>query len=319
MIKDDIFVLNDVNADNIDKISQKQSLLEEQRLCEISEIANEAVSYAMNMRKDGYGIYELLSLLTEAFVIPAKKIHTSVLDDNFESLVYYLQIISAYDKIIFTKLFVDKIKESGFQIYESDFLPVSLGGETFTYVKNPLADEAYDVFSQDFINPRLKYSQNLTEAVKSVAGGEIEYALLPFEERGGARLASVAALIFREELKINSVTPVFGYEGSADMKYALVSKNFSVPDFESDDDRYLEIRLRADSSILLSELFTAANTLGCSIYRVNTYSFDTEDGPTQYYSIVFRGDEAKDFSRFLVYLTLFSGAYTPVGIYKNLE
>lgn len=319
MIKDDIFMFSDINADNIDRISKKQSMLEEQRICELSELADDAVAYALSMRDEGYGIYEVLSLLAEAFSISAEKTHAVTLDENFESLVSYLKIISAYDKIVFTKLFVDKIKEKGFLIYEIDFLPVGEGNQIFTYVKNPLADEAYDVFSQDFAHPRLKYSQSLADAVKAVSNGEFEYALLPFEERGGARLASVASLVFREDLKINSVTPVFGYEGNADMKYALVSKHFSVPDFESEDDRYLEIRLRADSSILLSELFTAANALGCSLYRVNTYSFDTEDGPLQYYSIVFRGDEIKDFSRFLVYLTLFSGSYTPVGVYKNLE
>ena len=102
------------------------------------------------------------------------------------------------------------------------------------------------------------------------------------------------------------------------MKYALVSNHFTVPKFVADDDRYLEIRLRADLSIPLSELFSAADTLGLSLYRVNTIYFDTEDGAIAHYSIVFR-DEGKDFSALLVYLTLFSGAYTPVGIYKNLE
>ena len=187
-----------------------------------------------------------------------------------------------------------------------------------TYVKNALADEAYDVFSQQLSDPRVKYSSTLNDAVRLVSSGEAEYALLPLEERGGARLASVAELLFREDLKINSVTPVFGFEGLADMKYALVSKHFTIPEILPDDDRYLEIRLRADSSVSASELFSAAESLGAFPYRINTLTFDTEDGAYQYYSVVFR-DDGKDFTSLLVYLTLFSGAYTPVGIYKNLE
>ena len=141
---------------------------------------------------------------------------------------------------------------------------------------------------------------------------------MPLEERGGARLAAVAELLFREDLKINSVTPVFGFEGLADMKYALVSKHFTVPDIFPDDDRYLEIRIKADSNVSVSELFSAAESLDSYLYRINTLTFTTEDGEAQYYSVVFR-DDGKDFSPLLVYLTLFSGAYTPIGIYKNLE
>ena len=185
-------------------------------------------------------------------------------------------------------------------------------------MKNPLADEAFDVFSQDFDDPRVRYSKTLNEAARAVSSGEVEYALLPLEEKGGARLSSIAAIMFREDLKINSVTPVFGFEGLADMKYALVAKHFSIPEQLPDDDRYLEIRLRTDSSVPLSELFLTADMMGVSLYRVNTISFDTDDGPIPYYSIVFRDGE-KDFSSLLVYLTLFSGSYTPVGIYKNLE
>ena len=163
-----------------------------------------------------------------------------------------------------------------------------------------------------------RYSKTLAETARAVNLSEYQYALLPLEEKGGARIPATAELIFREDLKINSVTPVFGFEGLADMKYALVSKHFTVPDVKPDDDRYLEIRLRTDSSIPLPELLLASSALGASIYRVNTISFDTQDGQLQHYSVVFK-DEGKDFSALLIFLTLFAGNYTAVGIYKNLE
>ncbi len=318
MYKDAYFAANSITAANISKIAEKQSVAEEQRICEIAELADNAADFAIALTEDGYGIYEVLALIAEGFPSEVTSSHSSALVRNAERLSSYLNMICAYDKIVFSELFREKIRERGIVLSEADFLPSSTGDETFTYVKNPLADEAYDVFSQEFSYPRLRYSKGLSDAAKSVANGEYEYALLPLEERGGARLAAVAAILFKEDLKINSVTPVFGFEGIADMKYALVSKHFTVPEFRADDDRYLEIRLRTDSAIPLSELFSAADALGCTVYRVNTISFDTEDGAVPYYSVVFR-DMGKDFTLLLVFLTVFSGAYTPIGIYKNLE
>lgn len=318
MVNDGIFEIDGITVANIAKLADKQSLLEEQRICEIADAVYSAASFAANMLADGYGMYEILSIISDGFSSADSGIHQGALPENEKALFSYLKVLNANDKILFSTMFFDKLTEMGISIRESSFLEAYTKDETFTYVKNPLADEAFDVFSQDFRDPRVKYSKSLNEAAKAVSSGEVEYALLPLEEKGGARLSAVAAIMFREDLKINSVTPVFGYEGLADMKYALVAKHFSLPELLFDDDRYLEIRLRADSSVPLSELFLAADILGATLYRVNTISFDTEDGPVPYYSIVFR-DDCKDFSSLLVYLTLFSGAYTPVGIYKNLE
>jgi len=318
MYKDGFFAANDITAANISKLSEKQSFVEEQRICELSELADSAADFAVSMADDGYGLYEILSLIADGVSLDGMIFHSAMQKENAERISSYLKMVGAFDKIVFAELFAERIRLRGIIISEADFLPTESGDETFTYVKNPLADEAYDVFSQEFSNPRLSYAKSLSEAAKSVSDGKCEYALLPLEERGGARLSAVAAILFKEDLKINSVTPVFGFEGIADMKYALISKHFSVPEFLADDDRYLEIRLRADLSIPLSELFFAADALGCSVYRVNTISFDSEDGPLPYYSVVFR-DIGKDFTLLLVFLTVFSGAYTPVGIYKNLE
>lgn len=318
MNREGVFTFDDVTAENIQKLSIEQSLAEEKRICEVSAPARDAALLASDMLREGYGIYEALSVISEGIIIPEPSVHEYALRQNNFRLIEYLRSNCKYDKIVFTELFRDMIAQNGIIISESDFLKTSSGAETFTYVRNSLADEAYDVFAEEFFDPRVKYSNSLSEAARAVSSGEFEYALLPLEERGGARLASVAELLFKEDLKINSVTPVFGFEGLADMKYALVSKHFSVPEVKEDDDRYLEIRLRVDSSISLSELFSAADAFGISLYRVNTISFDTEDGAAQYYSVVFR-DEGKDFTLLLIYLTLFSGAYTPIGLYKNLE
>lgn len=318
MNKDGVFFANEITISNLEKLSEKQSLISEQRICEIAEIAGEAALYYSEMLRDGYGVYEILSIISDGYVTAPKTQHTGALANNRAAIKEYLRRFCMQDKVVFAQLFLTKLAQMSIILDEKHFLHEEVGNSTVTYVKNSLADEAYDVFSQDLSEARVKYSATLNEAAKLVSSGEVEYALLPFEERGGSRLAAVAELLFREDLKINSVTPVFGFEGLADMKYALVSKHFTVPDILPDDDRYLEIRIKADASVSVTELFSAAEALDSFLYRINTLTFNTEDGASQYYSVVFR-DDGKDFSPLLVYLTLFSGAYTPIGIYKNLE
>ena len=102
------------------------------------------------------------------------------------------------------------------------------------------------------------------------------------------------------------------------MKYALVSRGFTVPKRHKDDDGYLEIRLGADSDFALAEVLDAARYFGMSVYRVNTVTFDTEGESETYFSVVIR-DSGNSFAGLLTYLTLFIRDFVPVGIYKNLE
>ncbi len=295
MIDEKAFVPSQINLGNLDSLSSDADVISKRRLCEISEIADAATNACVDFKNNGLDVYEILSLLSEGVAF-----------DNTN------------DKIFFAKILPERLKKRGISFTEFHFLSEAYRPQTFIYVKNTLSDEAYDIFSQEFSSPRLRYAANMREAVKAVSDGEVGYCLLPLEERGGARLASVADLIFGNNLKINSVTPVFGQDGNADMKYALVSKCFSVPKVLEDDDRYLEISLPFSEAIGLDEILYAAKELGISPYRVNTVSFYTEDGLVPNYSIVFR-DDGGDFTSLLTYLTLYSREFVPIGIYKNLE
>ena len=315
---DGSFSENSVIAENISSLSERESVIYEMRICELSASAEDAALTVFEMLGSGYGAYEALYVISEGIRRASASPHDEHLPENRERLIEHIRLLDAFDKIVFSELLSDKLRKMGRAPRERDFLSEGKKGGVIAYVKNPLADEAYDVFSQEIDEPRLKYCHSLAESARCVSSGETEFALLPLEERGGARLASVMELLFREDIRIASVTPVFGFEGNADMKYALVSKAYFLPTVEAGDDRYLEIRMRADASIPLSELFLATDKLGINIYRINTISFETDEGSAPYYSIVFR-DDGGDFSGLLLYLTLFAGTYTTVGLYKNLE
>ncbi len=308
-------VFSDVLKKNIAELSEKQIVLSERRICELAELAECAVNYSKSFFD--MGIYEILSFISDEYPENENLSFNDSVFENQKRLRTQLTRLSAMDKAHFAELYTEFSHFHGMTLSENSFLSEDVTAETFVYVKNVYADEAYDVFSQDFTDPRVRYAKDFREAAKMVSDGIVTYCILPLEERG-ARLASVAELLYRSELKINSVIPVFGIDGAADVKYALVSLNFSVPRRDPDDDRYLEIRIADDSPPSLSELLCAAENHGVRVYRVNTLTFDTEDGKKGYYSIVFFGENA-DFTSLLVYLTLFASDYTVVGIYKNLE
>ena len=272
---------------------------------------------ALELSSD-FGIYELLGFISEGVSFSDFCEHGFALPKNASKIKGYLNSLSVYDRAVFSDLFLKKLREVGISVSEKAFLPDGNGDLSVVYVKNRLSDEAYDVFADMLVDSTVSYAESFRDAALAVAEGKKEYCILPLEENDGARLATIAALLYKHDLKISSVTPVFGIDGSADVKYALVSKHFSIPTVNPDDDRYLEIRLRADGSLTLSELFSASDMLGATVYRINTVKFKSDEGDIPYYTIVFR-DEENDFSNLLVFLTLFAGGYTAVGIYKNLE
>lgn len=311
------FSPSDITLSNISSLTETLSIVAERRICELAELADSAAYASAELISYGLDIYEALLLISDTLSLESKNIHKDALEQSLQYLAASLDMLTCSDKAIFSSLYRRAMSRLGIEIFEENFLFGDDKEETFVYVKNQYADEAYDVFSQSFSDPRVKYAKSFKDALKLVSDGEASYCLLPLEERG-SRLVSVAELIFAEDLKINSVIPVFGFDGSADIKYALVSKQYSVPDFDIDDDLYLEIRLSADSATKLSSLLGVAESFFATVYRVNTVTFGTDEGKRTYYSVVFHS-EGRGFTELLIYFALFALDAIPVGMYKNLE
>ena len=318
MIEDNIFLTDQTSESNLTEISFEGSLTEERRICEVSEIVDEAVAETVTLLTDGMTLSEALSIIGEGISFGESVPHDGAMTENLPVLRTYRILVSALDRAAFSRLYAERLTATVGGIGEADFLPKLTPPETLAYVKNPYADEAYDVFSVELSDPRVTYAPSFKELARMLSKDEVGYVLLPLEERGGVRLPTVAEIILRDDFKINSVTPVFGLDGGADMKYALVSKSFTASATAPGDDSYLEIRIELPSSTLLSELLCVSESLGARLYRVNTVTLDTDDGERTYYSVVLC-DDGSGFISLLVYLTLFTPDLIPVGMYKNLE
>ena len=318
MSEDMIFPIHDAVLSNLEKLARDHSIISEQRMLELFDIAFPMADATLDLFDSGLEVYESLSTLSEVLTFGDYTISDSNTPAYHSLIKKGVGTLKHTDRAYLTEIYIKALADRGRKLTESDFLPTSHLPETFTYVRNSFSDEAYDVFSQDFEDPKVRYSQSFKECATSVSAGDVSYCLFPLEERGGARLPTVAEIIFRNDFKINSVIPVFGPDGNADIKYALVSRSFTVPKKESDDDIYLEIRMGVDAGSSLSELLFAVDYFGMSIYRVNTVTFDTEGESETYFSIVIK-DCGNSFASLLTYFTLFVRDFVPVGIYKNLE
>ena len=312
----DSFSPDKVNLDSLRDSASRAQYLTERRIVEIKEIADAAAEFIKAGVSGGLDLSTLLTLTFENGALPEAKLNPDTLPEGIEAVKSSSYASLVYDKAELAALVISALRGLGIKVDESAFLKVDVRDETVAYVKNPFADEAYDVFSTELSDPRVAYVKSFKEALATVDAGEVGYCLLPLEERG-ARLSTVGELIFRGDFKINSVTPVFGFDGLADMKYALVSKSFTIPTVDPDDDRYLEIRIGAGKCDV-ADVLLAAKRYNITLYRINSAIYDVEGNHELYHSIVFR-DDAGDFTELLTYLTAFAGDYTPVGIYKNLE
>lgn len=312
------FNIDDATIQNLNELSLCRSVVDERRMLELYDIAMSLVAASRTLIDDGLSVYDLLSVFSDYIVTGDYPVHDDHEEANIAALAALTRSARNLDRARLAELYVEAMREVGISVTESDFLASGEPKEVFTYVKNQFSDEAYDVFSQDFRYPSVRYSHSFKECVQALALGEVGYCLFPLEEGGGARLHTVAELIYRHDLKINSVTPVFGFDADADIKYALVSRHFTVPERASGDDRYLELRLSAALDPSISDILSAASALGMSVYRVNTLTFATEGEEATFFSVVLR-DDGRDFTPFLTYLALFASDTVPVGVYKNLE
>ena len=317
MNTDAVFSADDVSKSNLEYLSRMNQRIAEERMLELADIAESIALESAELFDGGYTVTDVLSLIGAESKENAGELHPS-LSDSLSVLRSQLFLTENLDKAVFSSLLLRELSRRFGELSEGDFLPQSDREESFTYLRNSFSDEAYDVFSQDFADPRVSYADTLADCVRAVSEGRVSYCLLPLEDRGGTRLPAIAELILKNDLKINSVTPVFGLDGNADLKYALLSESFTLPKREDSDDVYLELRLLRHSAEALASLLSAAVHFGHSVYRINTLTLSTEEGSELIYSLVLR-DTGAGFTELLAYLTLFFPDFVIVGIYKNLE
>ncbi|MBR5139545.1 MAG: hypothetical protein IKV16_00680, partial [Clostridia bacterium] len=179
MQRDDFFAPNGINYENISALSKEQALIFEKRICEFSEIANDAAVLSAELFDSGFGIYEILGFISDGFSFDFSISDGITLQKNVSMIRNCISAIEARDKAVFSVLFAEMIKKLGVSLSESDFLMSGEGDSSVVYVKNRLSDEAYDVFSVGISDATVSYAESLKDAAESVSDGRKEFAILP--------------------------------------------------------------------------------------------------------------------------------------------
>ena len=312
-----IFTASDVVYANLDSVLREQGRLHEAAICEIGSEAADIASAVSDAIESGMSLNEVMSLLSEEISFPMAEPSPDTPDLTLDDVRSFIKQQNGVNKVVFASRLASELVELGVSVSESEYLDTEQQPQTFIYVKNSLSDEAFDVFSQEFSDPRILYAQSFREACLAVVDRRAGYCILPFEEKGGARIPGISALVSSLDLKIIAITPVFGFEGTADMKYALVGRSFIIPDSDDATDRYFELTVSCNSGVSLGELIGAAEYLSLSVFRVYTGVPDDPDADS-WFTLIFK-DGGTSFAPFLTYLSLFVGEYEPMGIYKNIE
>ncbi len=318
-MQDSGLVFSDAVLSNIEEIKTNRKRWFDIGVCEIAQLADEAAEYLAELQSlAGAETEDIIDILGEE-LSSARDGECRVFErGRFFDTEAYFSVSDSVEQAIFSAILLEKLEGLKISLSEVELLKSRPCDESFTYLKNSLSDEAYDVFSQEFEDPRVAYSDSFKAAASAASDKKVGYCILPFEEKGGGRAAGFLNLIFAHDLKIVAVTSVLGFDGNADVKYALLSSEFNIPDYEPGDDRYLEFLLPQSESVELGSVMTAANVLAASVYRVNTVTLDSDEEIRNYYHLVLKTQE-KSFSVILIYLSLFCRGYIPIGLYKNLE
>ena len=206
-------------ASNLDFLDSQIALLLKRRRCELVELAKIIAEKIKESVSQGLSVFDSLCLVDDFQELDGEQPIGSN-DTDSDSL--------NFDKAEFSSVLCSELSEIGVDITESDFLTEFDVGQRFTYVKNILSDEAFDVFSQEFDDPRVRYSNSFKDCCAALVNGDADFCLLPLEEKDGARLGTTSDMIYRYDFKINAVTPVFGMDNTEDLKFALISKSFTI-------------------------------------------------------------------------------------------
>ena len=303
------------NITDVDRELYQNIALSISELSSLSDALTSTLSYYISLE---------LSLF-DAFIAMREDIQRSLMHKDFPATGYPAMVkhmvddMHQKDKALLVYLLFEKMRQKDIAVREEDFLTLGDDIPVFAYVKNTLADEAYDVITENIPDARVRYVSSFSEGARMLIGGEVGYCLFPIEEKGGLRLPTIENLLFTQNLKIRRIVPVFGFDGLADLNYALVSKSIYIEPYQREDDRYLEIHIPAQNELFSLSAFLFALTLyRMQLYRIHTVSVDRGGEREDYLSLVLK-TQGESFIPVLSYLTLFCEHYTIVGIYKNLE
>ncbi|GEM_PF-3892808 len=300
-----------ISLENLQKLNDRIRRTEEMKLYDLS-LVSESLAQAFFSYREDFDVLTSFSLLTENHAISRTHSDDDALPENGKLLRQKESFESLMEDVSLASFFMQSLENKKWFLTESDFFWQTVVNRKVSFASDALTEEAYEVFSEEYGEFTPLVFPSVKEAVKALEDGESGYCLLPFEEDEGNRFSHTQEWIEKYDLKIVAVTPVYGYDGAANMKYALLSDTLSVLPYSKEDDRYLELRLPEHDALF--GLGAIVEYFGFSVLKIGKIPKSNEN---RYFAVV--KSEGQSFLPLLVFYSLFSPDVSFVGIYKNLE
>ena len=181
--------------------------------------------------------------------------------------------------------------------------------ERVVYVRNPLADAAYESLSALLNAPTVGYRQSFRELFDDVENRYADYAILPLFSDGVA-VQSVSSLFYDYGLKICGVSAVPTEDG--EILFALVSRGAVI----HRPPTYCMFHILPEEEATPISLLGVLEPLGVALSRLDPVPLTYDPSRVGYRVIASAGD-ADAFVSLSVYLSLYAPGYTGYGFYTQ--
>lgn len=242
-----------------------------------------------------------------------QKDNFDVLDENMKYVSSVRKTIDMYDKIKCVDIFFPRQKTTVFS-EEND---IAFNTNTVVYLKNPLADIAFNKFSKCLNDARVLYQESFTDVCEEVYYSRQPYCVLPIENSDDGRLSGFRNMIRKYELKIVLTCNVESANGKV-TKFALLKRELAKIDCPEaiNEGEYLEIGFNFGEEAKLVKVLEAANYFGYKLNKVDSLPIYYSE-KEYYFDAVFSGNG--DIKRFMFWLELEVPRYEIIGIYTHIK
>ena len=201
---------------------------------------------------------------------------------------------------------------------------------TIIYQHNIYADEAFLLFSRVLPSARASYADSFTGVCEQVFDGQCEYCILPLENTQDGKLVRFYGLIEKYELKIVLTCKVTTSDNRHSTVFGLCRRgmSFSQPLVRDRSVCFEFIFWQETEHMTLARLLSAAEACSLSLVRSDCLPRSDEEilmGAGYPFDVCLEiaphtseGAQALDPLAFLLYLSIHSPNYLPLGIYQQL-
>ena len=127
MEREEFFSPSSVNIDNLNALSTEHSITFERRICELSELCDEAVALASELSAASMSIYEILGFISDGMDFSSTEPHGEAMPRNLEALRKHLESLSSQDMACFSSILSERLRDNNISVTEADFLKEGYG------------------------------------------------------------------------------------------------------------------------------------------------------------------------------------------------